>query len=226
MSHPTNPFPFLQHHFHSPSQQKASAKLGMWLFLAQEVLFFGGLFVAYAVVRYFYPETMLAAHEHLSVPLGATNTVVLLASSLTMALGVRAAQLGNTRVLKLMLWLTILCAFAFLAIKGFEYTHKFHEGLFPGKYFNEASAELLRTKHNVAEIPGSPHVFFGLYFTMTGLHALHVLVGIGVLFWILVRARRNEFGPLYYTPVETVGLYWHIVDVVWIFLFPLLYLVR
>ena len=214
MSHPAKPFPFLQHHFHTASQQKSSAKLGMWLFLAQEVLFFGGVFVAYAIVRYFYPETMLAAHEHLSVPMGATNTVVLLFSSLTMALGVRAAQTGDQKQLQLMLWLTIACAFAFMVIKGFEYNHKFHEGLFPGKYYKGEG------------IAGSPHIFFGLYFTMTGLHALHVVIGIGILFWILIRAKRGEFGPLYYTPVETVGLYWHLVDLVWIFLFPLLYLVK
>ena len=226
MSHPPSPFPFLQHHFHTASQQKASAKLGMWLFIGQEILFFGGVFVAYAIVRYFYPETMLAAHEHLSVPMGATNTVVLLASSLTMALGVRAAQTGQQKMLQLMLWLTILCAFAFMVIKGFEYTHKFHEGLFPGKFWSTPAAEALREHHHVHPIPGSPHVFFGLYFAMTGLHALHVLVGIFVLFWILIRSKRGEFGPLYYTPVETVGLYWHLVDLVWIFLFPLLYLVR
>lgn len=207
-------FPFLHSHFHSPSQQSSAAKLGMWIFLAQEILFFGGLFMAYAFVRYFYPETMLAAHEHLSVPMGALNTLILLTSSLTMALGVRAAQTGNQKQLQIQLILTILLALAFMVVKGFEYTHKFHEGFFPGKYYAGTGIE------------GSPHIFFGLYFTMTGLHALHVLVGVGVLAWIYIRAKKGEFGPNYYTPVETAGLYWHLVDLIWIFLFPLLYLVR
>jgi cytochrome c oxidase subunit 3 len=214
MSHPANPFPFLQHHFYTPSQQQGAAKLGMWLFLAQEVLFFGGLFVAYGFVRFSYPETMLAAHEHLSVPMGAINTVLLLTSSLTMALGVRAAQTGQQKQLQIQLLLTIACAIGFCVVKYFEYTHKIHEGLLPGKYYSGAGIE------------GSPHIFFGLYFTMTGLHALHVIVGIFLLGWILLRARKGEFGPNYYTPVETAGLYWHLVDLVWIFLFPLLYLVR
>ena len=205
---------FLQHHFYTAEQQQSSAKLGMWLFLAQEVLFFGGIFVAYAFVRYMYPETMLAAHAYLDVKLGGLNTLVLITSSLTMALAVRAAQLGDKKQLRLHLILTIAFAFAFLVVKYFEYSHKIHVGLVPARFF---SAE---------GIAGSPHIFFGLYFTMTGLHGLHVIAGIVVLFWILRRAGKGEFGPHYYTPVENVGLYWHLVDLIWIFLFPLLYLVK
>jgi len=170
--------------------------------------------MAYATIRYFYPETLLAAHEHLDKTLGTINTVVLITSSLTMALAVHSAQVGRQRRLILNLTLTIALACTFLLIKYFEYSHKFHEGLLPGKfYFAEG-------------IPGVPHIFFGLYFVMTGLHALHVIVGIGILIWILKRSLNGEFRETYYTPVEITGLYWHLVDLIWIFLFPLLYLVK
>jgi cytochrome c oxidase subunit 3 len=205
---------YLQHHFHSAAQQQSSAKLGMWLFVAQEVLFFGGLFVAYAVVRYFHPDTVLAASKYLSVPLGGVNTLVLISSSLTMALAVRAAQTDDRRLLQLWLLATILLACAFMGIKAVEYAHKIHDGLLPGKYFTAQG------------IAGSPQIFFGIYFALTGLHALHVVVGIFVLGWMLSRARRGQFSASYYTPVENAGLYWHFVDLVWIFLFPLLYLIK
>ncbi len=208
-------YPPLAHHFLSLGQQYSAAKLGMWLFLAQEVLFFSGLFMAYAAFRYFYPETFLAAHEHLNVTLGATNTIVLLTSSLTMALAVRAAQLGQNKQLLINLALTFLFATTFLVIKYFEYSHKIHLGLLPGKFYSAHE-----------HIPGQPALFFGLYFVMTGLHGLHVLVGMGVIAWIFIRGLNREFGPEYNTPVEIVGLYWHLVDVIWIFLFPLLYLVK
>jgi len=214
MSERHHPVTYLQHHFHSPAQQKAAAKLGMWIFVGQEVLFFGGLFLAYAAMRFFYPETFLDAHHELSVPMGAINTVVLITSSLTMALAVRAAQISNTKQLKLNLLLTIGLACVFLVIKSFEYSHKFHEGIFPGKFYTHEG------------IGGEPHIFFGLYYMMTGLHALHVIVGIGILIWIYRRARREEFSSDYYNPVEITGLYWHFVDLVWIFLFPLWYLVK
>ena len=205
---------FLQHHFHSAEQQASASKLGMWLFLAQEVLFFGGIFVAYGVLRFLYPETFLAAHAYLDVKMGAINTVILITSSLTMALGVRAAQTNNQKQTVLMLALTILFACGFLVVKYFEYSHKIHVGLLPGRLFAADG------------IAGKPQIFFALYFTMTGLHALHVIAGIFVLGWIYVRAGRGEFSPAYYTPVENAGLYWHLVDLIWIFLFPLLYLVR
>jgi len=134
-----------------------------------------------------------------------------------MALAVRAAQLGDRRLLVLLLAVTIACAVVFLGVKYVEYAHKFHDGLLPGRFY--------RPEHGLV-IPGKPHIFFGIYFMLTGLHGIHVLIGIGVLSWMLLRARRGDFSAAYYTPVENVGLYWHLVDVIWIFLFPLLYLVR
>ncbi|HEY3353823.1 MAG TPA: cytochrome c oxidase subunit 3 family protein [Polyangia bacterium] len=206
--------PFQQHHFATAEQQQDAAKLGMWIFLATEVLFFGGLFLAYGVFRGLHPEMFLAAHHHLSVPLGGLNTIVLITSSLTMALAVRSAQTGDNGLAIKLLAATFLLAGVFLVIKSFEYAHKFHEGLLPGRFYHG---------HGIA---GKPHIFFGIYFVMTGLHGLHVVIGMGVIAWIIVRARRRDFSPAYYTPVENVGLYWHLVDLVWIFLFPLLYLVR
>jgi cytochrome c oxidase subunit III len=208
----------LAHHFHTLDQQTASHKLGMWLFLAQEVLFFSGLFMAYGAARFFYPDTFLHAHEHLNKIAGGTNTIVLLTSSLTMALAVRAAQLGNKKSLERNLLFTFAFATMFLVIKYFEYSEKFAHGYLPGQWYNPHGAEYF--------IPGMPQIFFGIYFVMTGLHGLHVVIGQGVILWIYFRARKGEFGPRFYTPVENVGLYWHLVDLIWIFLFPLLYLVK
>ena len=206
--------PFLAHHFDTMGQQASAAKLGMWLFLATEILMFSGLFLAYFLMRTFYPEMVLGAHEHLNKWMGGLNTVVLLVSSYTMALAVRAAQTSNTPEIKRNLIYTIGCACIFMVVKYFEYSHKIHVGLLPGRLFAADG------------IAGKPQIFFALYFTMTGLHALHVIAGIFVLGWIYVRAGRGEFSPAYYTPVENAGLYWHLVDLIWIFLFPLLYLVR
>jgi cytochrome c oxidase subunit III len=207
--------PFFQHHFNSMEQQASSAKLGMWLFLAQEVLFFSALFTAYLVFRYLFPETFLGAHYQLNATMGGINTVVLLFSSFTMAMAVRASQLSNRQHTVQFLAVTILCAFGFLVVKYFEYSHKIHLGLLPGEFYSFDG-----------NIPGNPGVFFTLYFCMTGLHGIHVVAGIGVLTWILLRAQRGDFNRSYYVPVENVGLYWHLVDLVWIFLFPLLYLVK
>ncbi len=204
----------LEHHFSTPEQQKSAAKLGMWIFLATEILFFGGLFMAYGAFRYFYPGTFVAAHAYLSIPLGGLNTMILITSSLTMALAVRAAQLGDRKLLVRLLGLTLLLASGFLVVKGFEYSHKLHEGLLPGKYFSAKG------------IAGLPHIFFGIYFAMTGLHGVHVVAGMIVISWVLIRARQGRYSAEYYTPVENVGLYWHLVDLIWIFLFPLLYLVK
>jgi cytochrome c oxidase subunit 3 len=205
---------FLRHHFATPAQQQDAAKLGMWLFLATEILFFGGLFLAYGVFRGLHPMMFLAAHHYLSVPLGGTNTLVLITSSLFMALAVRSVQVGRNDLALKMLFVTLALAFVFLGIKGIEYHAKFAEGLLPGRFY-----------HGPAMV-GKPYIFFGIYFVMTGLHALHVIVGIGVIAWIMRRTRRGDFSAAYYTPVENVGLYWHLVDIIWIFLFPLLYLVR
>ena len=348
--------PHLAHHFDTPEQQYNSAKIGMWVFLATEILMFGGLFCAYAVYRYNHPEVFRYSEHHLNTWLGATNTVVLLASSLTMALAVRAAQLGQQTYLKLMLIMTLFGAFGFMCIKAVEYTEKFTKGYVPGienKYaledqstkdsyvtpfsgfvkkdgygkdgkkesaaavpnlgdnqigdddgipasvpamedsdggvtevaersegedaaiadstqateqtgqqlafmgpsyvdpnFGKADAALVRPNfrsdyQNVGVAAGhhgdhhgveyedlnvnekvNVKAFFSIYFMMTGLHGLHVLVGMGLIFSVLIKAYRGVFGPGYYTPVDLVGLYWHLVDLIWIFLFPLLYLIH
>lgn len=215
----------LAHHFDTPGQQAGAAKFGMWVFLGTEVLMFSGLFLAYFVVRMFYPDMVLSSHELLDKNMGGLNTIVLLTSSFTMAMGVRAAQLGDKKGVVNYILLTIVFAMVFMVVKYFEYTGKFSHGIFPGKYFDYAAATEYAHSHG-HELLGKPHIFFSLYFVMTGLHGIHVLVGIGVLAWVLLRANRGEFGPRYYAPVENVGLYWHLVDLVWIFLFPLLYLVR
>lgn len=207
--------PKLAHHFSSMDQQKSAAKLGMWIFVVQEILFFSGLFMGYIALRYLYPETFAHSYQYLSTPLGALNTVILLTSSLTMALAVRACQTGTQKQQVVNLVLTILLACSFMVVKVIEYTGHIEEGMEPGRLFSHPGT------------PGAaPHLFFSAYYTMTGTHGLHVLIGIGVLTWIMLRARKGHFGPHYYSPVENVGLYWHLVDLIWIFLFPLLYLVR
>ena len=214
-AHGTEDHPFYAHHFHTLKQQNESSKMGMWLFLGQELLFFSGLFMAYIFVRATYPETFMLAHEELNKTMGGINTIVLITSSVTMALAVRAAALGNKKQLIMNLIATIGFAFAFLVVKYFEYSAKIEHGLLPGEAY-----------HGHEYLGGHPELFFSVYFTMTGLHGIHVVAGIIVLAWITVRASKDHFGPKYYTPVENVGLYWHLVDLVWIFLFPLLYLVR
>lgn len=207
---------WLQHHFETPIQQFESAKLGMWLFLAQEVLFFSGLFVAYGIVRVGYPEAFAAGSGELNRIMGGVNTLVLLFSSLTAALAVRSAQLGDRKGVSNYLLLTIACAFGFLFIKYFEYSAKFEHGLLPGTHW---------APHLDHDLPPHTHVFFGIYFMLTGLHGVHVAIGIGVIFWIWLRNQRGEFSKDYWTPVDLVALYWHLVDLVWIYLFPLLYLI-
>lgn len=290
----------LAHHFDTAQQQYGAAKLGVWLFLVTEILLFSGLFCVYAIYRAHHPEVFLFAHTFLDKNLGATNTVVLLFSSFTMAWGVRAAQLGQRRLLSLLLLVTLLCGFGFLGIKGIEYHHKWRHGLLWGENFayetlkndghgqnepgagsnaartgdaaqaddaaragdtpeaaEDASAELrplgegyrTPTVHSnlpasalspaglativdrhaahgsLDQIPRNVHVFFGIYFLMTGLHGLHVIVGMVLLAWLLWRSLRGDFGTRNYTAVDLSGLYWHLVDLIWIFLFPMLYLI-
>lgn len=207
---------WLAHHFETPIQQFESAKLGMWLFLAQEILFFSGLFVAYFVVRTQYPAAFAAGSGQLNKIMGGTNTIVLLFSSLTAALAVRSAQLGKRDEVTRYLVITVLCACGFLVIKYFEYAAKFEHGLLPGQYWHPHAEHLL---------PAHTHVFFGIYFVLTGLHGLHVIIGIGVLIWIIMRNQRGEFSEQFWTPVDLAALYWHLVDLIWIYLFPLLYLI-
>lgn len=293
--------PFLAHHFETPAQQFDSAKLGMWLFLATEVLFFGGLFVAYAVLRTRFPEVFSYASHYLDTILGGINTAVLILSSLTMALAVRFAQTGRKGAMILCLWLTFFGAAGFMVIKYFEYQHKIHVHLVWGKTFyvpphdaaGHAEAEALKKPlpplaalavtdptapalpvlaatpavdqpaikqaarapaglaspsamakaegiktgestigaHEAlhledARMPPNTHLFFAIYYAMTGLHGVHVIIGGAMLIWLIWRGMRGDFGPQYYTPVDVGGLYWHVVDLVWIFLFPLFYLIH
>ena len=205
--------PALAHQFDSLGQQKEAATLGMWVFLVTEVLFFGGMFATYAIYRAWYPEAFAAASRELDVMLGAVNTAVLITSSLTMALAVHAAQLGQRKLVLWFLAATMVLGAAFLGIKSVEYSHKFAEHHIPGPGF-QFEREYFR----------HAQLFFSLYFVMTGLHALHMVIGIGIMLVMLTWAWRGRFSPSYYAPVEVSGLYWHFVDIVWIFLFPLLYL--
>jgi cytochrome c oxidase subunit 3 len=218
--------PYLQHHYHTAEQQQSAAKFGMWLFLVTEMLMFGGLFMAYIASRYFHGEAFLHAHESLSIPMGTLNTFFLITSSLTMALAVRAAQVGNQGQLKLLLLVTVGFAGAFMVVKYFEYTHKIHDCLLPGQFFGQPNFMTDHCGEHAAHLAhyDGVELFFGVYFSMTGLHGIHVLVGMGLILWLLFTAKR--YGKDYYTPVENVGLYWHLVDLIWIFLFPLLYLVK
>lgn len=205
---------YVQHHFVDAEQQRESSKLGMWIFLLTEVLTFGGLFAAYAVFRAWYPDMFINAHKALDVTMGSINTVVLITSSVTIALAIRSLQIGKAIAAQRYLILTLLLAATFLVIKYFEYSHKFHVGQLPGHFYTYEGIE-----------GTNPHVFFGIYFAMTGLHGLHVIIGMGVITWMLIRTAKGEFSPEYYTPVEMTGLFWHLVDLVWIYLFPLFYLI-
>jgi cytochrome c oxidase subunit 3 len=218
--------PFLQVHFRSMGEQLDTAKLGLWLFLASEVLFFGGLFVAYAVFRANHPDAFYYAHFFLDWRMGALNTTVLIGSSLTAAWAVRSAQLGRQRELRLLLLGTLLLASVFLVVKYFEYSHKLHNGVFLGAAYHPSEEMLaaLPAALRAAPVPSNLGSFFSVYFLMTGLHGIHVLIGMGLYTWLLRRAGRGDFGPGYYVPVDAVALYWHLVDLIWIFLFPLFYL--
>jgi cytochrome c oxidase subunit 3 len=205
--------PGLAHHFDDLGQQKQAAILGMWFFLVTEIMFFGGMFAGYAIYRSANSAAFDSASHHLDIGLGAFNTAVLILSSLTMALGVHAAQLGKRKALIVFLILTMVLGTVFLGVKAVEYSHKYHEHLIPGPSFVYEAAHA-----NGAEI------FFSFYFAMTGMHALHMVVGIGIMLVLVAMAFQGRFTASYNNPVEVSGLYWHFVDIVWIFLFPLLYL--
>jgi cytochrome c oxidase subunit 3 len=209
----------LAHHFEDLDQQHEAATLGMWAFLATEVLFFGAVLTGYGVYRYLYPEGFRQGSDLLNPVLGGVNTAVLLTSSLTMALAVWSAQAGRRTWLVAFVALTLAFGTAFLAIKGTEYHHEWEEQLVPKLQFDAGRFETGALARQV-------ELFFVFYFILTGLHALHMVIGAGLLVYLLVAGWRGRFSPGYYTPVEVVGLYWHFVDVVWIFLFPLLYLLR
>jgi cytochrome c oxidase subunit 3 len=222
-AHGDNHNPALLHHFAAPQQQRDAASLGMWVFLATEVMFFGGLFCAYLIYRLMYFGDFGAASKTLDVTLGATNTAVLICSSLTVVLAVWAAQTGRRRMLVASLAITLLLGLAFLGIKGIEYKEKFEKHHVPGASFE--FHEQVPSHPSQYANPQHAQIFFALYFVMTGLHALHMIVGIGIFIWLLIAAWEGRFTPDYYTPVEMGGLYWHFVDIIWIYLFPLLYLI-
>jgi len=213
-AHQHSDVPGLAHHFNSLEAQSEATTLGMWVFLVTEVLFFGGLFMVYTVYRSWYPDAFAAASHELDVTLGTINTVVLITSSLTMALAVHAAQLGQRRTLMIFLVATMLLGGVFLGIKSVEYYHKFAEHHVPGPGF-QFEKEYVR----------HAQIFFSLYVMMTGLHALHMVIGFGIMAVMLWWAWNGTITKDYYSPIEISGLYWHFVDIVWIFLFPLLYLI-
>jgi cytochrome c oxidase subunit 3 len=204
------------HHFKNAWHEYLTSKEGIWLFMVTEILMFGGLFVAYAIFHQKYPEMFAEGAGHLNWKMGFLNTLVLITSSLTMALGIHYIQKGDNNKAVMNLALTVICGCIFMVVKYFEYTHKFHMGIYPGKFLDVAKV-------------GAQHsnlgLYFGLYFCMTGLHGTHVLIGMGLILWVLMRTMKGDFGPEYFTAVEGVGIFWHIVDLIWIFLFPLLYLV-
>lgn len=298
----------LQHHFVSSEQQFESAKLGMWLFLVTEILLFGGMFVAYAIYRAWYPDLFEQASTQLDTIMGALNTLVLLGSSLSVAWAIRAAQTDNRKLLVTLLWTTVALAGCFMVVKYFEYTHKFELGIYPGQYFvleegtptvaelaagtavlpaavatDEGSLDVVEGapeasptgdptqiapdavptpdagteegversleeteaaiagavgEHADEEHHGDGHgregaifsnpragIFFSIYYVMTGIHGVHVIIGMIAISILAVKASRGRYSSVYYTPVENVGLYWHVVDIIWIFLFPLMYLI-
>jgi cytochrome c oxidase subunit 3 len=207
--------PWLQHHFDNMPQQAEASTLGMWVFLVTEIMFFGGLFMAYLVYRHASPQGFQEASHHLNVYWGTANTAILIISSLTMAMAVRSAQTSQPARSQV-LWLvsTIFFGACFLGIKAIEYYDKFRDHIVPGPHFEWEGL-----------YPKPAEQFYSLYFAMTGLHALHMIIGLGIMTVIAIMAWRRTFDDEYYTPVEVAGLYWHFVDIVWIFLFPLLYLI-
>jgi cytochrome c oxidase subunit 3 len=208
------------HHFESAEQQKDASTIGMWVFLVTEVMFFGGMFLAYFIYRQWYPNAFASASNNTNLLIGAANTTVLICSSLTMALAVHYASVGKKNLIVIFLTLTLLLGGTFLGVKAYEYHDKYVRHEIPGHDFDcrdEAGKACI-------DAPHTP-LFFALYFGMTGLHATHMIVGIGIILFLIWQAKKGAYTPEWHTPVELFGLYWHFVDIVWIFLFPLLYLI-
>jgi cytochrome c oxidase subunit III len=208
-------------HYRGIEHQYLSNKEGIWLFMVTEILMFGGLFVGYVIFHTLYPEMFAEGASYLDWRLGFVNTLVLIGSSLTMALGIYYNQIAQPKKATYALIATVLCGAIFMVIKYFEYQHKFHLGIFPGMMLD--AAKMAEHGHPVQH--ANLGLYFGFYFCMSGLHGLHVLIGMGLISWVTYRNMKGEFNPKYYTPIEGVGIFWHIVDLIWIFLFPLLYLV-
>jgi len=231
--------------FNTLEQQKDTASLGMWIFLVTEVMFFGGIMLAYAINRHTYFHAFAVGSNTLSIQLGTINTGVLLASSFTMAMAVWSAQTGKQKLIPMFLTLTILLGFIFFGVKYVEYAQKFHHHLVPGRNFDitycvnnpekceDIDAKDLNIERNEIEeamqadpdLNAHAQLYYSAYFGMTGLHALHMVIGAGLLLWLLRGSLAGRFTPEWNTPVDIVGLYWHFVDIVWIYLFPLLYLI-
>jgi cytochrome c oxidase subunit 3 len=215
----------LAHQFDNLEQQREAGTLGMWVFIAQEVMFFGGLFLAYLIYRMTYPNAFMAASNHLNWTIGTFNTAVLITSSLTMALAVWATQAGRAPKVQVAFMLaTVFLGLVFLGVKAYEYNEKYVDGLIPAAGWFNPPAELLRQWAEAGVTVQNVQMFFWLYFAMTGLHALHMIVGVIIITPIIYWAWHGRYSPEYHSPVENFGLYWHFVDIIWIFLFPLLYL--
>lgn len=205
------------HHFKTADQAFQSSKLGMWGFLVTEVLLFAGLFVAYIIFRNLYPADFHEASKLLDPTKGTINTIVLICSSFTMAMAVNRVQVNKGKQAVVFLLITLLCAGAFMVIKYLEYTHKIHEGILPAGLYKFEGIDL-------KQFPKVP-LYFSIYFLMTGLHGFHVLVGMSLIAWVMVGSMKGKYNEAYHTPVELTGIYWHLVDLIWIYLFPLLYLI-
>lgn len=230
-SHDVHDHPFYQkHHFETAEQQREAASFGMWLFLLTEIMFFGGLFFAYLLYRNWYYDAFVSASNSISMPMGLINTIVLITSSFTMAMGVYSAETQNRKALQGWLLATVFLGFAFLGIKTGEYYDKFHEHHVPGASFDIADfvhpPAGSKEKPLALDMANKTQIYFSLYFAMTGVHALHMVIGLGILFVLLWKARSGLYTTGYVQPIENFGLYWHFVDIVWIFLFPFLYLIN
>ena len=224
-----------RHHFETAEQQREAGSFGMWLFLLTEIMFFGGLFFAYLLYRNWYYPAFAVASNQLNVPEGAANTAILITSGFFMALGVWAAEVRKKKLLVLMLVFTTIFGVAFLGVKADEYHEKYEKHHIPGASFSTSmftNPPVNPKTGKPDELPLAPdmaqhtEIFFFLYFAMTGMHAFHMIIGIVLLFWLTWRAHRGEFSSGYVAPIENFGLYWHFVDIVWLFLFPLLYLIN
>jgi cytochrome c oxidase subunit 3 len=218
--------PSLQHHFENMEQQREAGTLGMWVFLVTEIMFFGGMFLAYTLYRYQYPVAFATASNHLDIRLGAINTAVLIISSFTMAMAVYTTQVGKRMASIWCLILTMILGATFLGIKAVEYYEKYRDHLIPGRLIpgNPFNPDVHALHLPVGVPVGNVELFYWIYFAMTGMHALHMIIGLGIMTWLLINTWRHKYSPEYFAPVEVSGLYWHFVDIVWIFLFPLLYL--
>jgi cytochrome c oxidase subunit 3 len=216
--------PALLHHFADAQQQKDAASLGMWLFLVTEIMFFGGMFCAYLVYRTMHFNAFAAASQSIAILPGAINTAVLLVSSVTVVLAVKAAHDGHRKQVMAYMVATILLGLTFLGIKGYEYNDKFREHHVPGSSFSFTESFDDNGKH-IPINPKEAELFFSIYFAMTGMHALHMIIGCGLFTGLLIFTWKGHYSPHYYTPIENAGLYWHLVDIIWIYLFPLLYLI-